>query len=55
MGLQLLLQDEDETNALVWFDQIRRAIQRLPCGSKGATQNRQWTHHIVDVDATGHP
>jgi Rho GTPase-activating protein 15 len=37
LGLQLLLQDEDETNAVVWFNQIRRAIQRLPCGSRGSS------------------
>lgn len=35
LGVQLLLHDEDETNAVVWFDQIRRAISRLPCSRKG--------------------
>ena len=33
LGVQLLLQDEDETNAVVWFNEIKRAIHRLPCGS----------------------
>lgn len=33
LGIQLLLQDEDETNAVVWFNDIKKAIQRLPCGS----------------------
>lgn len=33
LGVQLLLQDEDETNAVVWFNEIKRAIQRLPCGT----------------------
>lgn len=37
LGVQLLLQDEDETNAVVWFNEIKRAIQRLPCGTKGDT------------------
>ncbi|EFX90013.1 hypothetical protein DAPPUDRAFT_39388, partial [Daphnia pulex] len=36
LGVQLLLQDEDETNAVVWFNEIKRAIQRLPCGTKGS-------------------
>ncbi|XP_046652205.1 rho GTPase-activating protein 12-like isoform X3 [Daphnia pulicaria] len=40
LGVQLLLQDEDETNAVVWFNEIKRAIQRLPCGTKVET-----THH----------
>lgn len=35
LGVQLLLQDEDETNAVVWFNEIKRAILRLPCGTKG--------------------
>ena len=35
LGIQLLLQDEDETNAVVWFNDIKKAIQRLPCASKG--------------------
>lgn len=39
LGVQLLLQDEDETNAVVWFNEIKRAIQRLPCG------NRETTNH----------
>lgn len=35
LGVQLLLQDEDETNAVVWFNEIKRAILKLPCGSRG--------------------
>lgn len=36
LGVQLLLQDEDETNAVVWFNEIKRAILRLPCGSSSS-------------------
>ena len=36
LGVQLLLQDEDETNAVVWFNEIKKAILRLPCASKGS-------------------
>lgn len=30
LGVQLLLQDEDETNVVVWFNEIKKAISRLP-------------------------
>lgn len=30
LGVQLLLQEDDETNAAVWFNEIKRAIGRLP-------------------------
>ncbi|XP_032794674.2 rho GTPase-activating protein 12 isoform X3 [Daphnia magna] len=39
LGVQLLLQDEDETNAVVWFNEIKRAILRLPCGTKETTNH----------------
>ncbi|XP_057379603.1 rho GTPase-activating protein 12-like isoform X2 [Daphnia carinata] len=39
LGVQLLLQDEDETNAVVWYNEIKRAIQRLPCGTKETTNH----------------
>jgi hypothetical protein len=45
LGVQLLLQDEDETNAVVWFNEIKRAIQRLPCGTKGTTS--YWFSHVT--------
>jgi len=35
LGMNLLFQDEDETNAVVWFNEIKKAIKRLPCASKG--------------------
>ena len=35
LGMNLLFQDEDETNAVVWFNEIKKAIKRLPYASKG--------------------
>ncbi|XP_046654512.1 rho GTPase-activating protein 12-like isoform X3 [Daphnia pulicaria] len=45
LGVQLLLQDEDETNAVVWFNEIKRAIQQLPCGTKVETTNHYPSPH----------